>query len=178
VKRPITTLVAVALGLSLVTAACGSDDNSKDASSTTAESSCKDVGSTAVTIGAQDFQESKILAEVYAQGLRCAGFDTSVKALGANAFRPIEIDAFKSNTINFAPEYAASMLEYVNNKKGEATGDAAATTDKLNTYLPTVGPGLVALEPSTAIDTNAFVITKKTSDDKGIKSLSDLESKG
>ncbi len=173
-----TTLLALLLGVTLFASACGKDDNNKESSPTTAESACKTVGTTKVTIGAQDFQESKILAEVYAQGLRCAGFDTSVKALGANAFRPIEIDAFKSNTINFAPEYAASMLEYVNNKKGEATGDAAATTDKLNTYLPTVGPGLVALEPSTAIDTNAFVITKKTSDAKGIKSLSDLASKG
>jgi osmoprotectant transport system substrate-binding protein len=173
VKRSITTLCVVALGISLL-GACGNNDDNKKSSPTTA-AGASDV---TVTIGAQDFGESKILAEVYAQGLKAAGFNTSVKTLGANAFRPVEIDAFKSNTINFAPEYAASMLEYVNNKKGEATGDAAATTDKLNTYLPTIGSGLVALEPSNAVDTNAFVITKKTSDDKGIKSLSDLASKG
>ena len=174
-KRSLTTLMAVALGISLVAGACGKDDNKKASTTTTAG---KSVSQVAITIGAQDFQESKILAEIYAQGLKAQGYNTSVKTLGANAYRPVEIEAFKSNTINFAPEYAASMLEFVNNKKGEATGDAKATTDKLNTYLPTVGSGLVALEPSDAVDTNAFVITKKTSDDKGIKSLSDLATKG
>jgi osmoprotectant transport system substrate-binding protein len=178
VKRSISTLFVLVLGVSLVAGACGKDDNKDNASTATTASKCKPVGTTAVTIGAQDFQESKILAEIYSQGLRCAGYDASVKILGTNAFRPIEMDAFKSNTINFAPEYAASMLEFVNNKKGEANGDAKETTDKLNTYLPTVGSGLVALEPSDAVDTNAFVITKKTSDEKGIKSLSDLATKG
>jgi osmoprotectant transport system substrate-binding protein len=166
--------MALALGLGLVTAACGSDDDTKESTSTTASAASK----VAVTIGAQDFGESKILAEIYAQGLKAKGYNATVKSLGANAFRPVEIEAYKSNTINFAPEYAASMLEFVNNKKGEATGDAKETTDKLNTYLPTVGSGLVALDPSDAVDTNAFVITKKTSDDKGIKSLSDLATKG
>jgi osmoprotectant transport system substrate-binding protein len=171
------TLVAVGLSLSLVAGACGSnDDNKKSSSTTAAAAKCKAVGTTAVTIGAQDFGESAILAEVYAQGLRCAGFDASVKKLGANAYRPVEMDAFKQKTINFAPEYAASMLEFVNNKKGEATGDAVATTDKLKTYLPALG--LTAQKPSDAVDTNAFVVTKKTSDDLGIKTLSDLAAKG
>ena len=174
-KRSMTTLLAVLLGVTLFASACGKDKKNDTAASTSTTAPASNVP---ITIGAQDFGESAILAEVYAQGLKAQGYNTSVKKLGANAFRPVEIDAFKSGTINFAPEYAASMLEYVNNKKGEATGDAVATTDKLNTYLPTVGTGLVALKPSTAVDTNAFVITKKTSDDKGIKSLSDLASKG
>ncbi|HVT78028.1 MAG TPA: ABC transporter substrate-binding protein [Acidimicrobiales bacterium] len=164
-KRSMTALCVVALGVSLL-GACGKNNDKKNSSATKVK----------VTIGAQDFGESKILAEIYAQGLRAKGFTTSVKFLGANAFRPIEMDAFKSKTINFAPEYAASMLEYVNNKKGEATGDAKATTDKLNTYLRAMS--LEALEPSDAVDTNAFVITKKSSDELGITSLSDLATKG
>lgn len=168
-----TVLCVVALGVSLL-GACGKNNDDKNSSATTS-AAAKNVS---ITIGAQDFQESKILAEIYAQGLVAKGFNAKVKTLGTNAFRPIEIDAFKSGTINFAPEYAASMLEYVNNKKGEANGDVEATTAKLNTYLPTVGSGLVALTPSKAVDTNAFVITKKTSDDKGITSLSDLATKG
>ena len=172
-KRSMSTLTAVVLALSLL-AACGNNDDDKKASPTTRSGA----SNVSITIGAQDFQESKILSEIYAQGLKAEGFNTSVKILGTNAFRKVELEAFKSNTINFAPEYAASMLEELNNKKGEATGDAKATTDKLNTYLPSVGSGLVALEPSKAVDTNGFVITKKTSDDLGIKSLSDLASKG
>lgn len=170
-KRSLTSLVALVASIGLVATACGKNDNNKSATTTTGAHS-----NVTVTIGAQDFGESKILAEVYAQGLKAKGYNASVKLLGANAFRPVEMDAFKSNTINFAPEYAASMLEFVNNKKGEATGDAGATTAKLNTYLPALG--LTALTPSAAVDTNAFVITKKTSDDLGIKSLSDLAAKG
>ena len=172
-KRSLTTLVAVGLSLSLVAGACGKDKKNTSATTTTGAHS-----NVTVTIGGQDFGEAAILTQVYAQGLKAAGFNATVKKLGANASRQVEIDAFKSNTINFAPEYAASMLEFVNNKKGEATGDAQATTDKLNTYLPTIGTGLVALTPTDAVDTNGFVITKKTSDDLGVKSLSDLASKG
>ncbi|MGD9798484.1 MAG: glycine betaine ABC transporter substrate-binding protein, partial [Acidimicrobiia bacterium] len=85
--------------------------------------------------------------------------------------------AFDDGTINFAPEYAASMLEYLNNPtNGEASGDAAATVAKLQTYL--TPKGLVALEVSDAVDTNAFVVKKATADRLGLKSLSDLAAKG
>jgi osmoprotectant transport system substrate-binding protein len=161
--------VALALGISLVGAACGSDDK-KDSSSDT------DNKKVSVTVAAQDFGESYILAEVYAQGLAAKGFAATVKKLGANSYRPIEIEAFKSKTVNFAPEYAASMLEGLNDKKGEATGDVGATAQKLEGYLTPLG--LTGLTPSDAVDTNAFVITKATSEKYGIKSLSDLASKG
>ncbi|MEY2418069.1 MAG: osmoprotectant transport system substrate-binding protein [Actinomycetota bacterium] len=174
-KRSLSKVLVVTLGLSLVLAACGKDDKKNDSTPTTAKAAKSSVP---ITIGAQDFQESKILAEIYAQGLKAQGYTASVKPLGASAYRKVELEAFKAGTINFAPEYAASMLEELNSKKGEATGDAKATTDKLNTYLPTVGSGLVALEPSDAVDTNAFVVTKKTADDLGLTSLSDLAAKG
>ncbi len=167
-KRSTTTLIALALGISLIGAACGSDDNNKD-----------DAGSggdkkVAVTIGAQDFGESAILAEIYKQGLAAEGFATSIKTLGG--FRDIELEAFKAKEINFAPEYAASMLEGLNNKKGEATGDVKETAKKLETDLTPLG--LTALTASEAVDTNAFVVTKATADKYGLKTLSDLASKG
>src|SRR5690554_3082234 len=81
-----------------------------------------------------------------------------------------------SGDVNLAPEYAASMLEFLNNGAGEATGDAGQTTDLLNGYLEEMG--LVALTPSDAVDTNAFVITSDTSESLGIESLSDLAEKG
>ena len=49
----------------------------------------------------------------------------SIKKLGG--YRPVELDAFKAKEINFAPEYVASMLEGVNGKKGEASGDVTAS---------------------------------------------------
>lgn len=165
-KRTITTIAVLALGLSFL-GACGSDDK-KDADTA---SGAKKV---AVTIGSQPFGESEILAEIYKQGLAAKGFATSI--VEAGGYRPAEIEAFKQKRFNFAAEYAASMLEGLNDKKGEATGDVTETVKKLEPYLTTIG--LTALAASDAVDTNAFVVTKETSDKLGIKSLSDLASKG
>ena len=175
-KRSITLLLALLLPLGLL-GACGGDDdkNSADADGDANPSAAVDADtSVKVTIGAQDFGESRILAEIYKQALAEKGYTTSIHELGGN--RATELTAFEQKTINFVPEYAASMLEFVNNKKGEATGDATATYEKLNTYL--ADKQLKAFRPSSAVDTNAFVVTKKTSDDLGIKTLSDLADKG
>lgn len=164
-KRSISTLAVLALGLSLL-GACGKD-NKKDS----AASGEKKV---AVTIGAQSFGESAILAEIYKQGLEAKGFAPTVKDVAG--FRPAELTAFKGDTINFAPEYAASMLEALNDKKGEATSDATATVKTMEPYLTTLG--LTALTAGEAIDTNAFVVTKATAEKYKLKTLSDLAEYG
>jgi osmoprotectant transport system substrate-binding protein len=172
VKRSTKVLAGLAIALIAVTAACSSDSKTSTSSGSTSSSSG---GSKAkITIGIQDFGESAILAEIYKQGLAAKGYDTATQKLGG--FRPLEIQAFDSGTINFAPEYAAAMLEGLNGKKGEATSDVKATVDLLQKQLDI--KKLKALDVSDAVDTNAFVITKATSDKLGIKSLSDLASKG
>lgn len=127
-----------------------------------------------VVIAAQDFGESEILAEIYRGALEANGYMASVQRVGG--FRDLELAAFDAGDINLAPEYAASMLEDLNGGAGQATGDAEETTDMLNELLDDIG--LVALEPSDAVDTNAFVITSETSESLGIRTLSDLAEKG
>lgn len=165
-------LVVLLFALALIAGACGDDDDGNAAGSDNCVDSRAD--SPKITIGAQDFGESRILAEIYEQALDCRGYDASIRELGG--FRDIELTAFDEKTINFAPEYAASMLEALNNKKGEASGDASATVEKLQTYL--AAKNLKALAVSQAVDTNAFVLTKAKSDELGIRSLSDLAAKG
>ena len=177
-------LLALALPMALLTAACGDDDEGSGPSET-GESS--DGGgeeasgdgcaaftapddAPAITIGAQDFGESAILAELYKQCLEAAGFTASIQEVGG--FRDLEVAAFESGDINFAPEYAASMLEFLNDQAGEATSDAEETTELLNAALEP--DGLVALTPSEAVDTNAFVVTQETSDELDLTTLSDL----
>lgn len=162
--------LTIALALAGTAAACGGDDSTAGQTTTTTAATAKP----SVTIGAQDFGESAILAEIYKQALEAKGFKASIQKLGG--FRDIEVAAFDKHTINFAPEYAASMLEFLNSKKGEATGDVGATVDKLQTYLD--AKGLQALDASDAVDTNALVVTKETADRLGLKTLSDLASKG
>jgi len=125
----------------------------------------------AIVVGAQDFPESAILAELYAQCLSAAGFDASTQELGG--FRDLELAAFESGDINLAPEYAASMLEFLNEQAGEATADAAETTELLNGRLAEIG--LVALTPSDAVDTNSFVVTREAAEENGWTTISSLK---
>jgi osmoprotectant transport system substrate-binding protein len=125
----------------------------------------------AIVVGAQDFPESAILAELYAQCLSAAGFDASTTSLGG--FRDLELAAFESGDINLAPEYAASMLEFLNEQAGEATADAVETTGLLNGRLAEIG--LVALTPSDAVDTNSFVVTREAADENGWTTISSLK---
>ncbi|HEV3225502.1 MAG TPA: ABC transporter substrate-binding protein [Acidimicrobiales bacterium] len=168
-------MLAIGMVAVVAIAACSSNDNK--ATTTGGSSASAGAGGGAkptVTIGAQDFGESAILAEIYKQGLAAKGFTTSTQKLGG--FRDLEVKAFDGKTINFAPEYAASMLEFLNGKKGEATSDVTATVAKLKTQLD--AKGLAAFNASDAVDTNALVMTQAKASSLGISSLSDLATKG
>ena len=164
-KHRTRVLGASLLMVSLLGVACGGDGET----GTTAP-----VEGPGIVIGAQDFGESAILAEIYKGALERAGYAATVQAVGG--FRDLELAAFEAGDINLAPEYAASMLEFLNEKAGEATGDAAETTSLLNGYLTDLG--LVALTPSDAVNTNAFVVTSETAESAGLATLSDLASNG
>ena len=170
-------LVAIGMIAIVAIAACSSDKKAETTTGSSSSSSSSGASAAAkpsITIGSQDFGESAILAEIYKQGLTAKGFTVDTQKLGG--FRDLEIKAFDGGTINFAPEYAASMLEFLNGKKGEATSDVTETVGKLKPQLDT--KGLAALDVTDAVDTNALVMTKAKSDQLGIKSLSDLAAKG
>ncbi|HZB70666.1 MAG TPA: ABC transporter substrate-binding protein [Acidimicrobiales bacterium] len=173
-SKPLRLLLALLAALALVAAACGDDDDGGDGD--TSGNAAQDDGGDdpPIVIGAQDFGESAILAEIYKQRLEDEGYEVSIQSLGG--FRDIEIEGFDQGEINFAPEYAASMLEFLNEGAGEATGDVDETVEKLQTYLDE--KGLTALEPTDAVDTNAFVVTDETAESVGLQSLSDLAEKG
>jgi osmoprotectant transport system substrate-binding protein len=124
-----------------------------------------------IVVGGFGFPESSILAQVYGQALAHDGYTITYKLnLGQ---REVVAPAIKSGQIDLYPGYAATDLEYYNNKAGEATGDVAATTAKLNSYLQPLG--LAALSPSAAVDQNAFAVTKETQAKyNNITKLSDL----
>lgn len=186
-RIPLAAVAVFALALPL--AACGSDDSST--ADTTADTTVDDtadatVDSTAdtasgdetgdvpdgptITIGAQDFGESAILAEIYGQALESAGYPVSQQALGG--FRDLVYTAFESGDINFTAEYAASALKFLNGFAGEASGDVAATVELLQTQL--ASKGLFAFAPSPAVDSNSFVVTAETAEKLGLENVSDL----
>ncbi len=151
-------LLAAVAALATVAAACGGTTGGGTTNKGT------------VIVGGFKFPESSILAQIYGQALAHDGYTVQYKLnLGT---REVVAPALKNGDIDLYPGYAATDLEYWNNKAGEATGDAAATTAKLNGHLQS--QGLVALTPSQAVDQNAFAVTKETQQKFNLSKLSDL----
>ena len=165
-RRPLRVLLALAIPLALLAGACGSDSDSAGSDG----ASGGDTSLPEVKVGIQDFPESQILAEVYGQALAEQGFEVSYQELGG--YRDIVFSSFESGDINFTLEYASAALEYLNENAGEASADIDAVTPLLQTALE--AKGLTALEPSKAVDSNAFVVTKETAESKNLTSLADL----
>lgn len=130
-----------------------------------------------VTIGAANFSESSTLAAVYAAVLRSAGYTVNVQTIGN---RETYLPALQSGEITVAPEYAATLAEFLNTKvNGDgaspvASSDTAATV----TALTALGKesGLTFGTPSDAQDQNAFAVTKKFADEHKVSTLSELAS--
>ena len=152
--RPAYLATVVAAALSL--AACGG----------TAAPAAKPT----LTIAGFKFSEGSVLAQLYGQALAHDGYTINFKLnLGT---REVVAPAIKTGQIDLYIGYAATDLEYYNGGAGEASGDAAATTVKLNTRLQPLG--LLALAPSSAQDQNGFAMTKANTTKYNATKLSDL----
>jgi osmoprotectant transport system substrate-binding protein len=150
-------LPATLTALLMVTAACGSSATPATSKGT-------------LTVAGFNFPESSILAEIYGQALAHDGYTINYKLnLGT---REVLAPAMKAGQVDLYAGYAASDLEFYNNKAGEATGDVTATVTKLNSHLQPVG--LIALTPSAAVDQNAFAVTKDFATKNNLTKLSDL----
>jgi osmoprotectant transport system substrate-binding protein len=123
-----------------------------------------------ITVGSTNFPEQEILGEIFAQMLESNGANVERKFQLGN--REVVFPALESGEIDVLAEYAATVLEFVNEGAGEATDDAEATATKLRERLEPLE--LTALDPAEATDQNAFVVTKATADQYGLAKLSDL----
>ncbi|TMB99139.1 MAG: ABC transporter substrate-binding protein [Chloroflexi bacterium] len=136
---------------------------------------CGDTGTAAgsrgtLTVGAVDTPKSELLAQIYGQALAHDGYAiTYAPKLGnRDAITPL----LEAGLIDLYPGYAATELEYFNKGAKEATSDAGATTAKLNSAIRPFG--LVALNPSPAVDQFAFAVTKATQAKYKLSKVSDL----
>ena len=138
-------------------------DNSLDAKSTSA-------AGVTLTVGSTNFTEQVLLAEIYGKALQAAGATVTIKTrLGT---RETVEPGLLSGQLDLVPEYAATVLEFLNKGAGEASGDVDATVAKLSQRFQALG--VTVLKPAPAIDTNAFAVTKTTADKYQLTKLSDL----
>jgi osmoprotectant transport system substrate-binding protein len=131
-------------------------------------------GSGALVVGAADFPESQILANVYADVLNAAGFQATVQTVGK---REVYIPALERGEIQVFPEYVGSLATFLNGSDPSvASSDLQKTVDNLTRLGQ--GVGLAFGDPSKAADQNGFAITTALSKKLGgITSLSDLADK-
>jgi osmoprotectant transport system substrate-binding protein len=169
---------AVALtAAAFVLAACGSSSSGGAGASGTA--SGQPTGP--ITVAAFNFGESKILANMYADVLKKAGFDATVKALGAREIvEPALEKGSAAGGVDVVPEYLATFTEFLNTKANGKNAPAKATPD-VNATLAAAqqlagNVGNTVLTPSTAADENAFAVTQAFATAHNLAKLSDLAS--
>lgn len=132
-------------------------------------------GQGTLVVGAANFSESQILANLYAIALEGAGFDAEVKPV---TNREVYGPALERGELTVFPEYVGTYTEYLNKKKNGpeapavASGDLDATVEALRPLAREVG--LTVLEPSEAADQNAFAVTREFAEENDLRALSDL----
>ncbi len=145
------------VGVALVAAACSSSPESPEAAAP-------------IRIGAFDFPESLLLANIYGRALEHQGYRVELRsALGR---REVVTPALQRGDIDLYPGYAASELEFFNQGASKATSDPGLTLRLLRDRLEPLG--LTALDASPAENTNSFAVTQATADKYTLRRLSDL----
>src|SRR5689334_6192131 len=97
-----------------------SGSGSSSSSSSSGSSSSSSGGGTAITVGSANFPENVILAYIYGGALAKAGYNVSYKVnIGARA---AYIASLKKGDINLVPEYAGSILSFLDNKANAKSG--------------------------------------------------------
>ncbi len=165
--RPTNLLAAAALTL---VGTVGYLTTTTVASASTSKVAQSSASSPTITIGSTNFPEQVIVANLYSDVLKHAGFTTNVRAdLGTRtAVEP----ALAHGSLDLYPDYAGSLLVFLEPK------DTAQAT-QLSTDLPALKAalapqGATVLTPAPATDVNVFAVTKATATKYHLTTLSSL----
>jgi osmoprotectant transport system substrate-binding protein len=121
-----------------------------------------------VRIGSDNFYESKLVGEIYAQVLEHAGYPVERKfGLGSRQQRIPVMDA---GQIDLVAEYVGSGLGFYDQKK--ISGDGQANATALQAAI--VSKGETVLDISPGQDTNAFAVRPDTATSLKLAKMSDL----
>jgi osmoprotectant transport system substrate-binding protein len=149
-----THAVGAVLALALVAAACGSGDGAVDGDP--------------IKVASFGFNESVIVAEIYAQGLEANGYEVERKLnLGS---REVVKPALESGEIDLVPEYIGSLAGFL---ETEQSADSQTTWENARTAFE--DSGVTLLQYSPAQDKNAYVVTAETASELGLSTVSDLQ---
>lgn len=152
-------LGAAALAVATVSLAGCSSGNSASSSKPT------------IIIGSTNFEEQEIVANMYGDVLSKAGYPVKVEpALGT---RSVVVPALQHNQITLEPDYAASLLGYLNGGTPQAAGGEITTAIAADNAA-LASSGVTVLAASKALDTNVFAVTKATASKDHLTTISSL----
>ncbi|HKG19273.1 MAG TPA: ABC transporter substrate-binding protein [Candidatus Limnocylindrales bacterium] len=123
-----------------------------------------------IKIGSDNFYESKLVGEIYAQVLENAGYTVERKfGLGSRQER---IPAMDAGQVDLVPEYVGSGLGFYD--KTKITGDGQKNAEALQAALDAAGKNITVLGIAPGTDTNAFAVRQDTATSLGLAKMSDL----
>jgi osmoprotectant transport system substrate-binding protein len=150
-------LVAAAAAVAVTLTACGGDDDEPASGGSKGD----------LKVGAYDFPEGRLLANIYVDWLNKAGYKATFQQL---AQRQTAQPALQKGDVDVLPEYVSSALNFY--QPNTATVDDAknyATLKELG-----AAKGVTYYTPAPAKDNYAFVVTKDFSEKNSITTLSQL----
>lgn len=147
-KRAVGAILAVAL----VATACGSGDSDGEP----------------IAVGSFAFNESVIVAEIYAQALEAEGFEVERRLNLGN--REVVKPALESGEVDLVPEYVGTLAGFLG---ATPTSDSESTWNDAKTAFEESGVTLLQYSP--AQDKNAYVVTAETASEYGLSTVSDLQ---
>jgi osmoprotectant transport system substrate-binding protein len=162
--RKFRMLAVGAIALALLVSACQSGDGSPSPSSGSPSTPAE---LPTVSVGSAGFDESAIVAEIYAQALEAAGFTVERHLFFGT--RETTLPALESGDLNLMPEYIGSLVEQLG---GTSSADPAATHEALLDVLADMG--LTALDYSPGQDSDGFAVTAETAQEFDLATISDI----
>jgi osmoprotectant transport system substrate-binding protein len=137
--------------LALAATACGGDDDT-------------------ITVGSNDFAESRILAQVYGLALEDAGYDVEVREnIGT---RENTFPAVVDGELQLVPEYTGNAFLFA---AGEEDTDLRDEQEVYGALVEAIeGDGLIAGEFSDAQDVDGLAVTRETAEENDLVTISDI----
>jgi osmoprotectant transport system substrate-binding protein len=126
----------------------------------------------AIRVGSFDFNESKLLAEIYARAMSDAGY----AAVHVETSGPREImqPALLQHLVDFLPEYLGTSVNFATLGRSEVPKGASAARDVLAEAL--ADHGVEVMDYSPAEDVNEVAVLASMAEERGLEKISDLES--
>lgn len=129
---------------------------------------------TGLAVASFNFDESRLLAEIYAQALEAHGL--AVRRELDLGQRELVLPALRDGLVDIVPEYAGSALDAADPDAAAAASDTPAVIAALDRA---VAPwGLVTLRPSDASNQNVLAVTRQRAEADDLARTSDLRRVG